>query len=207
MFSVDHGCTETCLVTQLFELPDNLKNAPPEAVEIFLVGVKPLDRNTSWNEYATTFVREKIMSKELDGRIVLALSSSLWLQPLHERKRLDGVNSFVVLTDIRKEMLGAQLAEKNEEHMVKLYHLCETGGIILPDYSIGLAKKNSSMLHEVAHAFLPMHEETKIEVVSTVSPHEFYVAIVKFQETLQALEKDINVNVSVFFFVKLFGKF
>ena len=188
------------MVTELFELPNVLKNAPAEAIEIFLVGVKPLDRNSSWNEYSTKFVREKLMSKELEGRIVLALSSSLWLQPLYERKPLDKRDCLIVTTDIRKELLEGQLAERNEEHMVKLYHLCEAGGITLPDYSIGLAKKTISMSVEMAHAFLPMNEEAKVEVVSTESPHQFYVVNIKFQKTLQELEKDIEANVSTISF-------
>ncbi|XP_057379935.1 putative ATP-dependent RNA helicase TDRD12 isoform X2 [Daphnia carinata] len=192
---IDQGCVVQCFVKDLFELPEHLKKMASEAIEIFLVGAKPLEGNSSWSRYAIDFVREKLMSKELEGRIVLALSTTLWLSPLHERKRLDGVNSCVVVTDILKELLKAELAERNDEHLVKLHHLCETGGLVLPDCSVGLASRSSKPI-EVAHAFLPMNEETRVELVASDSPHQFYVTIVKFQKTLLSLEEDIKKQLS-----------
>ncbi|XP_032782601.2 putative ATP-dependent RNA helicase TDRD12 isoform X1 [Daphnia magna] len=192
---IDQGCVVQCFVKDIFELPEHLKKIAPEAIEVFLVGAKPLERNSSWSRYANDFVREKLMSKELEGRIVLALSSTLWLSPLHERKRLDGLNSCVVVTDILKELLKAELAESNDEHLVKLHHLCETGGLVLPDCSVGLASRSSKPI-EVAHAFLPMNEETQVELVASDSPHQFYVTIVKFQKTLISLEEDIKKQLS-----------
>lgn len=159
-------------VKDLYEIPCDLKNMTPEAIEVFLVGVKPFDSNSNWSRYSVDFVREKLLSKELEGRIVLALSLSLWLNPLHERKRLDGVNSSVVVTDILKELLTAELAENNEEHLAKLYHLCETGGINLPNFSFGLAKNKSIEPINAAYAFLPMNEETQVELVANDSPHQ-----------------------------------
>lgn len=174
-----------------------MKSISPAAVEIFLVGAKPLDRNTSWSRYSIDFAREKLMSRELDGRIVLSLSSTLWLQPLHERKRLEGFKSTVVVGDILKDLLTAQLAEKNEEHIVKLHHLCEAGGIILPNYNVGLDKKANSKPIEVAHAFLPTNQETEVELVYAESVSRFYVTILKFQKTLQSLEEDIKAKVII----------
>lgn len=194
---VDQGHVVHIFVKELYEIPESLKNAPPEAVEIYLVGVKPVNHNTTWSRYSVDFVREKLMNKELEGRIVLALSSTLWLKPLHERKCLDGLNSSVVVTDIKKELLTAQLAEKNEEHIVNLHHLCETGGIVLPNYNVGLSEKISSPAN-VAFAFLPLNEPVHVEVKNILSPHQFYVSIVKFKKILQSLEKDVKNNVSYF---------
>lgn len=158
-----------------------------------------MDRHTNWSRYSINFVREKLMGKELDGRVVLSLSSTLWLKPLHERKRLEGFKSTVVVGDILKELLTAQLAERNEEHIVKLHHLCETGGIVLPNYSVGLDSKVKSKPIEVAHAFLPANQETQVELVTAESLDRFYLTTVKFQKTLQCLEKDILKNVIILF--------
>lgn len=45
------------------------------------------DTGTELNENGTL--------QEMDGRIVLALSSTLWLQPLVERKRLEGSRAWI----------------------------------------------------------------------------------------------------------------
>jgi hypothetical protein len=180
VFYIDQGCAMPSFVKDLYEIPPDLKKMTPEAIEVFLVGAKPLDRNSSWSRYSVDFVREKLLSKELEGRIVLALSLTLWLDPLHERKRLDGVNSSVVVTDILKDLLTAELAEKNQEHMIKLYHLCETGGINLPNCTFGLVRNKRINPITPAYAFLPMNEEIEVELVANDSPHQVSVSFVHF---------------------------
>ena len=81
VISVDQGRTFSSFVQDLIELPGNLKALPPQAIEVFLAGVKPLDKNTEWSRRSIEFARAKLMNKVLDGHIVLALSSSLWLKP------------------------------------------------------------------------------------------------------------------------------
>jgi len=81
VISIDQGCTFSSFVQDLIELPESLKALPPEAIEVYLAGVKPLDKNTEWSRRSIEFVRAKLMNKVLDGHIVLALSSSLWLKP------------------------------------------------------------------------------------------------------------------------------
>jgi hypothetical protein len=81
VISIDQGCTFSLFVQDLIELPEFLKALPPEAIEVYLAGVKPLDKNTEWSRRSIEFARAKLMNKVLDGHIVLALSSSLWLKP------------------------------------------------------------------------------------------------------------------------------
>ena len=192
---IDLGSVMTCFVNTLFELPANLKTHPPEAIEIFLVGAYPMDRNSTWSRNSIQFVNEKIMGKELEGRVVLALSSTLWLQPLQERKRLDGLKSVVVVGDILKDLFEAQLAEKNADHLSRLHHLCETGGIDLPDIQVGLMSKTANKPVEAARAFLPLDGQTEVKVVMVESPHQFYLVIHKFRQTLRFLEDDIRKKV------------
>lgn len=49
---IDQGSVVQAFVQDLFDLPDELKTQPAEAVQIYLVGCKPLDRNTSWSRHA-----------------------------------------------------------------------------------------------------------------------------------------------------------
>ena len=60
------------------------------------------------------------MGKELEGCIVLSLFNTLWLNPLHERKHQPGTKAALLVMDVRAEVLGANIAEKNEGHMMKL---------------------------------------------------------------------------------------
>ena len=194
---IDKGCVVATLVKDIFALPDHLKAIPPQAIEVFLVGVKPIGNNSSWSRTSTDFIRSKLMGKEMDGRIVLALSSTLFLDPLVERACLQGSKSkqLVYLFDPRREILNGQFGETNEEHLGKLYHLCQAGGIELADYSVGLAKKSDEAC-AMNHAFLPLKEETQVEVAVVVSPLRFYVTIFKFQRNLQDLETDIKAGVN-----------
>ncbi len=130
------------------------------------------------------------MGHELEGNIMLSLSSTLWLQPLQERTRPPGSRACVVVLDVAREILNQQLGEKNPDHMMLLHHLCETGGLMLPDSTLGVAKKNRET-SDVSYAFLPMREESLVQVSHTSSPFRFYVCQVKFQEMLEKLEKDI----------------
>ena len=81
VISVDQGRTFSSFVQDLIELPESLKELAPQAIEVVLAGVKPLDKNTEWSRRSIEFARAKLMNKVLDGHIVLALSSSLWLKP------------------------------------------------------------------------------------------------------------------------------
>ena len=192
-FCIDKGDMATLSVCELFQLPEEIKSHPPLVAEILLVGLKPYDGSTTWNRYSLDFVRDKIIKKELDGRIVLALNSTLWLDPLVHRKRLGSAKTHITLLDIRKELIQKQLAKENEGHIEKLHGLCVTGGFELPDYSVGFVVK-SDVPNEasVSYAFLPPGEPTEVRVSAVKSPHTFYVRIHKFSDTLRTLEKDIQ---------------
>lgn len=180
-------------MNELFNLADHLKIVPPQAVEIILVGLRPLDKDPVWPRQSVDFARERILHRELDGRIVLALSSTLWLSPLHERRKVDG--GMVVVTDIHKDLLDTHRAEKNEEHLQKLYDLCKIGQVSLLDYSVGIAVKKVDE-PDVRYAFLPLLKETIVQVSCFLNPEQFYVTMVDYQKLLRELESDISKEVS-----------
>lgn len=200
VFSLDLGDISSCRINDLFWIPEELKLFPPQAIEIFLVGLRPLDKDHSWHCRSTDFVRERINGHELDGRVVLALSSTLWLSPLHERKKVNGTNAMVVVTDIFKELLDTHRAEKNEEHLQKLYNTCKIGQISLSDYSIGIAPKRLVDEPEVRYAFLPLSQDVKVKVARFLNPEKFYVTTVDYQRLVYELESDISKEVRNTFF-------
>lgn len=196
--SIDQGTLVTLNVNNIYILPDHLKQLPPLAVEIFLAGIKPPDNNTTWNRSSTHFIQTELKDKVISGHIVLALSSTLWIDRLIERTTLEGDKRVMVnLLDVGKKILDQKLGQVNKEHMEKLYHLCQTGSIELPDYTVGLAK---TPLNKVTanYAFLPADSDTFTVSVQTVeSPQRFYVIINKWQTILDDLEEDIKAGVSV----------
>ena len=142
----------------------------------------------------------------MDGHIVLALSSTLWIDRLVVRTALENTKNSVMvnLFDAGNEILKQKLGEVNKDHMAKLYYLCETGGIDLPDFSIGLAKEKW-MNVTAAYAYLPLGVETNVEVSNIESPQRFYVTIFNNQRILDDLEKDIKAGVSLFIWFDTFN--
>lgn len=195
---VDAGDRQDVAVSELLRLADDLSAEPAKVKELILAGVKPVDGNSNWNRFSLDFVRERILNKEMDGRIVLALSSTLWLQPLVERKRLEGSRAWIHVQNVAKELLEHQLAAPNDGHAAKLYDLCRTGGFELPDHSVGLARRRDAdadaceptAAGSARHAFLPSGAQVCVSAVE--SPHCFYVRDVRFAGVLRRLEKEVD---------------
>ena len=141
----------------------------------------------------------------LSGHIVLALSSTLWVDRLVERTRLEGDKKvFVNLMDVSKKILDQKLGQPSKDHMDKLYHLCRTGSIDLADYTVGLAKPSLKKV-SANYAFLPVNSKrVAVEVQALNNPQQFYVTIIDWRDILADLEKDIqtgvNINFNQYFF-------
>lgn len=76
------------------------------------------------------------------------------------------------------------------------YHLCETGGMKLPDYTVGLSSKAVQAPPPIQHAFLQLKEATEVELGSIESPYRFYLLLVRNKQLLKNLEKDIAKDVA-----------
>lgn len=193
---IDKGDICIVAVKELYELPDDLKNIAPQVVEIYLVDLKPIQNASAWSRFSYEFAREKILNKELDGRIVLALSSTLWLNPLCERKRPEGMKDFINVFDIRKELIDNDYAENYPGHLSQLYDLCRAGGVQLADSSCGLVKVREQA-PAISYAFLRADEQTEVYVSAVYSPRTFYVRPCKSSQSLKQLEKDIQSEVMI----------
>jgi hypothetical protein len=61
-------------VYQLFALPEDLQQLPPQVVDIFLCNVIPCDLDTDWSETATCKMNDwikDINSGEVDGKVLV----------------------------------------------------------------------------------------------------------------------------------------
>ena len=203
--SIDRGALLSLNINDIYELPDHLKELPPLAVEIFLAGIKPLDNKITRSRSSIRFIQTQLKDKVVSGHIVLGLSSTLWVDRLVERTKLDGDRKVMVnLLDVGKKILDEKLGLVNKEHMAKLYHLCQTGSIELPDYSVGLVKTSLNKV-TANYAFLPVDTGTvTVGVQAIESPQRFYVVINEWQTILADLERDIEAGVSFGF--NLFSK-
>ena len=73
--------------------------------------------------------------------------------------------------------------------------MCETGGMTLPDYTIGMAKKTEEA-PRVEYAFLPMNEVVEVEMGYVESLYRFYLLLAKNKVIVKAMERDISKEVA-----------
>lgn len=85
-------------------------------------------------------------------------------------------------SNLTKELVTRQLAERNPNHMDNLYSLCEEAGIILPKYIIPMEEQISREPPQPTPqwAFLEMDVCNKVYFSSAVNPDEIYLRLVKF---------------------------
>ncbi|XP_045104177.1 putative ATP-dependent RNA helicase TDRD12 isoform X2 [Portunus trituberculatus] len=131
-FLVDEGKQVTINLESVLVLPSYLAAVPHLAVEVLLCHVQPMDLDTDWTLQASTFVYN-IFAKRKDskfiGRIVLALGSTLWLNPVAEFIKID--KKFVQKKTLREKLISEKFGVDNPAHMKNLHHLCAKAGVSL----------------------------------------------------------------------------
>lgn len=124
----------------MYEIPKELAEYPPQAVDIVLCGLLPMDFDSYWGRPATERARELLVEKRLKenekwiGRIVLSLNNILCLDPIELCEQLSLYNVVINKFSIGEKLMKENLAVFNENHLKMLYELCEKGGITVPKY-------------------------------------------------------------------------
>ncbi|KAJ8302609.1 hypothetical protein KUTeg_019005 [Tegillarca granosa] len=132
VFFVDEGRKKNVITHKLYVLPEKLKAYPQQAVSVYVCRLKPLDKDNEWTSNASMYIDELLNHKELEGRIVLSLENTLWLDPLVERVHLHATKTVINKMHVRSELLKNNFAVDNPEHIEKLYALCK-GKVEIPD--------------------------------------------------------------------------
>uniref|UniRef100_A0AAU7J931 RNA helicase n=1 Tax=Locusta migratoria TaxID=7004 RepID=A0AAU7J931_LOCMI len=199
---LDNGHYEICKVFKLLHIPEEFRHIPPQAVDVFLCHLVPCDLDWNWSHAASMKVYEWLTSMEdneeqgkfMIGKILLSLSTTLWLDPIECHQQLPALKTTAVLLSLRQKILENDLGVENPHHMSRLYTLCEKAGLVLPEYSSETQKcpNEKEVNLEPQWAFLPEQEAIEIAFFTADSPSQFFIRNAKWEESYQKLQKELQ---------------
>ncbi|KAL5022649.1 hypothetical protein ScPMuIL_001804 [Solemya velum] len=184
VYFIDIGRTLTVEASRLLELPETLQKIPPQAVNIFICRIRPIDCDVCWTPNADFYIHELLKEKVLDGRIALCMDNTLWLDPLVQRRHLVEMRVMMNEIHIRSELIKNGFAVDNPNHLTNLYSICE-GKIDIPL----LGKKEVHLETDVLPESEKYHE---VLVSSLVTPDTVFVQRKKSEKQLEDLCTEIS---------------
>ncbi|OWF35619.1 Tudor domain-containing protein 12 [Mizuhopecten yessoensis] len=185
---VDDGRKSFVSPNKLYNLPPHLRDVPYQALEVFICRVQPVDLDEKWTSKASMFVYDLLDKKTMDGRIVLRIGNTLWLDPLVERVYLSDLHAYCTNLFVRSELLKNGFAVNNSNHMQLLYDLCK-GKIEVP--KLNLQSDRSEKKNEVE--ILPESKEYHDVHLSAVnSPTLIYLQRSDTFKLLEKMNDEIN---------------
>ncbi|XP_054290854.1 putative ATP-dependent RNA helicase TDRD12 isoform X1 [Macrosteles quadrilineatus] len=194
---IDNGRFDNRKVTDLFRLPDDMAKLPPSVVDMYLCAVKPKDLDTSWPTAPGRWVDEQLRQTRrqspngyLVGKIKFALRGSLWLDPVDYQEFLPELDTTVHLLNLRRDLLKANMATDNSNHLPALRRLCENAGIELPQEDPVVMKKVKQPHPQ--WAWLPVDEMEDVHIVVVENPEAIFVRQNKFNDNVDRLMKEVQ---------------
>ncbi|NWV07309.1 DDX17 helicase, partial [Ptilonorhynchus violaceus] len=121
---IDEGRTSRVNSDQLLHLPARFRSLPPQAVEIIVCRVKPIDNETEWNPKVTDHIDHKIKGKLHHAKVVHTLGKTVWVDPMVRVSSLPGMKMWINEYNIRAEILSTGLGTDNAEHVAEIQKLC-----------------------------------------------------------------------------------
>ncbi|NXB71899.1 DDX17 helicase, partial [Donacobius atricapilla] len=121
---VDEGRTSQVNSDQLLHLPAKFQSLPPQAVEIVVCRVKPIDNEVEWNPKVTDHINHKIKGKLHHARVVQTLGKTVWVDPMVGVTSLPTIKMWINEYNIRSEILSTGLGTDNPEHVAEIQKLC-----------------------------------------------------------------------------------
>ncbi|NXB03003.1 DDX17 helicase, partial [Cnemophilus loriae] len=121
---VDEGRTSQVNSDQLLHLPAKFQSLPPQAVEIIVCRVKPIDNEVEWNPKVTDHINHKIKGKLHHAKVVHTLGKIVWVDPMVGVTNLPTMKMWINEYNIRSEILSTGLGTDNPEHVGEIQKLC-----------------------------------------------------------------------------------
>ncbi|KAM7011168.1 putative ATP-dependent RNA helicase TDRD12 [Passerculus sandwichensis] len=121
---IDEGRTSQVNSDQLLHLPVKFQDLPPQAVEIIVCRVKPIDNEVEWNPKVTDHINHKIKGKVHHAKVVQTLGRTVWVDPMVAVTHLPTMRMWVNEYNIRSEILSTGLGTDNPEHVGEIQKLC-----------------------------------------------------------------------------------
>ncbi|NXD22964.1 DBP3 helicase, partial [Spelaeornis formosus] len=121
---IDEGRTSQVNSDQLLQLPAEFQSLPPQAVEIIVCSVKPIDNEVEWNPKVTDHINHKIKGKLHQAKVVHTLGKTVWVDPMVGVTNLATLKLWINDYNIRSEILSTGLGTKNPHHVGEIEKLC-----------------------------------------------------------------------------------
>ncbi|NXY55410.1 DBP2 helicase, partial [Callaeas wilsoni] len=121
---IDEGRTSQVSTDQLLHLPAKFQSLPPQAVEIVVCRVKPIDNEVEWNPKVTDYINNKIKGKLHHAKVVHTLGKTVWVDPMVGVTNLPALKMWINEYSIRSEILSTGLGTDNPEHVGEIMKLC-----------------------------------------------------------------------------------
>ncbi|NWV52858.1 DBP2 helicase, partial [Daphoenositta chrysoptera] len=121
---IDEGRTSQVNSDQLLHLPAKFQSLPPQAVEIIVCRVKPIDNEVEWNPEVTDYINHKIKGKLHHAKVVHTLGKTVWVDPMVGITSLPMMKIWINEYNIRSEILSTGLGTDNPEHVAEIQKLC-----------------------------------------------------------------------------------
>ncbi|ESO90820.1 hypothetical protein LOTGIDRAFT_233600 [Lottia gigantea] len=192
---IDYGTQKDVLCSQLLFLPPLLKVYPPQAVEVYLCRVKPIDNDSEWTPKANSCLFDLINNIIIDGRIVLSLGNTIWVDPLAQREYLENIRSTINKMNIRSELIKNKLATDNPEHVRDLIELF-SGKIPIDDTVIKsylcIEQQEEENESEILPEALEYHD---VYVTAVDHPGRFHVQKINLNQELEDIQDKIKEKI------------
>ncbi|RLV96155.1 hypothetical protein DV515_00012684 [Chloebia gouldiae] len=121
---IDEGRTSQVNSDQLLHLPVKFQSLPPQAVEIIVCRVKPIDNEVEWNPKVTDHIYSKIKGKLHHAKVMHTLGKTVWVDPMVGVTNLPTIKMWINEYNIRSEILSTGLGTDNPEHIGAIQKLC-----------------------------------------------------------------------------------
>uniref|UniRef100_A0A8C9VUU9 RNA helicase n=1 Tax=Scleropages formosus TaxID=113540 RepID=A0A8C9VUU9_SCLFO len=122
---LDEGHQKEVKAHQLLILPSQFQILPPQAVEIIVCRVQPIDGEVDWNPKVSWHISQKIKGVQHQGKIVLCLGNTVWVDPMVRITSMPGLKTTINEYDIHSEILATGMGTNNPQHVVLLRELYE----------------------------------------------------------------------------------
>ncbi|XP_052757078.1 putative ATP-dependent RNA helicase TDRD12 isoform X1 [Galleria mellonella] len=178
----------------LYYLPEDLRGIETHVVQVRLANVKPKDKDVTFSDLSKEQLK-KITEKQehyMRGTVTLAIGNCVFVDTLEACQDLTSLNETVVTDNFKKTLLDVH-AIPNPDHIPKLETLCAAGG---------LDRKLEEPVAEIVSplkerppprwAHLDTDEMSSVLFGSAENPATFFVRLVKFEDCINLLLKDIE---------------
>ncbi|XP_068168743.1 putative ATP-dependent RNA helicase TDRD12 [Antennarius striatus] len=158
---IDVGKEQTVRSHQILQLPDQFLSLPPQAVEIVLCGVKPVDAEVNWHPKVIRAISKKIRGRQHRAKAVFSLGNTVFVDPMVCLSQVPGMKTMINEYNVQSEILNTGMGTKNQDHLDLLKALYQStshlpGPVSLDDLGEAFSHLVAPLHLELCHPDSPV---------------------------------------------------